>query len=175
MPINVIIFAHAITNIGTVELNVDKAYTLSQNDVLVTRALYYRYSSWLLGYLVEVLKDYKLAEDYLVEIFKEVPYRLNEFTQTDSNPWLRLQQLAKNKLVSYTRSKRMFDGQIDGQVSERIRFDRYVGTMTTEQQLVFCAVYYYQQPTAVLAHELKKSDEEVKKILREAFTIIRHG
>ncbi|QJD97400.1 sigma-70 family RNA polymerase sigma factor [Mucilaginibacter robiniae] len=157
------------------KLNIDSSGPLSQNDVLVIRALYYRYSSWLLGYLVEVVKDYKLAEDYLVEIFKEVPLRLSDFTKTDMTPWLQLQQLARIKLSSFARSKRLFEKQADMHMAERIQLDRYISIMTTEQQLVFCGIYYFQQPTAMLASELNKSDEDVKRILKEAFTIIRHG
>lgn len=156
-------------------LNIERTQSLSSNDVLVTRALYYRYSSWLLGYLIAVVKDYELAEQYMVDIFKEVPNRLHEFTGSDSSPWLCLQVLAKSKLTGYTRALRSGKSNIDSSSAERLRFDNYVNAMTTEQQIVFCGVYYYQKPTALLAQELNKADDEVKKILKEAFLIIKNG
>jgi len=158
-----------------VNLNIERTQSLSSNDVLVTRALYYRYSSWLLGYLIAVVKDYELAEQYMVDIFKEVPNRLHEFTGSDSSPWLCLQVLAKSKLTGYTRALRSGKSNIDSSSAERLRFDSYVNAMTTEQQIVFCGVYYYQKPTALLAQELNKADDEVKKILKEAFLIIKNG
>jgi DNA-directed RNA polymerase specialized sigma24 family protein len=158
-----------------VKLNVERPQNLSSNDVLVTRALYYRYSSWLLGYLMTVVKDYDLAEQYLVDVFKEVPNRLPEFTGSESNPWLCLQQLAKSKLKNYTRTLRSGVAIKDQGTAERLRFDSYVNAMTTEQQIVFCGVYYYQKPTALLAQELNKADDEVKKILKEAFLMIKNG
>lgn len=156
-------------------LNIDRSTSLSSNDVLVTRALYYRYSSWLLGYLMAVVKDYELAEQYLVEIFKEVPNRLQDFTGSESSPWLCLQVLAKGKLKGYTSALRTNKSNINFDSMERLKFDSYVNSMTTEQQIVFCGVYYYQKSTALLAHELNKADDEVRKILKEAFLMIKNG
>lgn len=156
-------------------LNIDRSRSLSSNDVLVTRALYYRYSSWLLGYLMVALKDYELAEQYLVEVFKEVPSRLHEFTGAESSPWVCLQLLAKNKLKGYAGALRTGIAKADLDSEERLKFDSYVSNMTTEQQIVFCGVYYYQKTTALLAQELNKADDEVKKILKEAFLMIKNG
>jgi DNA-directed RNA polymerase specialized sigma24 family protein len=158
-----------------VNLNIDRPQSLSSNDVLVTRALYYRYSSWLLGYLMTVVKDYELAEQYLVEIFKEVPSRLQDFTGSNSSPWLALQLLAKSKLKEYTRALHVGKEKNNIDSAERLKFDSYVNAMTTEQQIVFCGVYYYQKSTALLAQELNKADNEVKKILKEAFLMIKNG
>lgn len=157
------------------KLTIDKAKTLTNNDVLVTRALYYRYSSWLLGYLMEVVKDYEEAEQYLLDIFKEVPYRLHEFTGADSKPWLCLQDMAKAKLKGITEGLRVNKPKNKIGSHERLRFDTFVSAMTTEQQIVFCGVYYYQKGTDVLAQELNKTDQEVKRILREAFIMIKNG
>ena len=156
-------------------LNIDRSPRLSSNDVLVTRALYYRYSSWLLGYLMAVVKDYELAEQYLVDIFKDVPSRLHEFTGSESSPWLCLQVLAKSKLKGYASALRANKAKTNFDSMERLKFDSYVDAMTTEQQIVFCGVYYYQKSTALLAQELNKADDEVKKILKEAFLMIKNG
>ena len=156
-------------------LKIDRSPGLSSNDILVTRALYYRYSSWLLGYLMAVLKDYALAEQYLVEVFNEVPNRLHEFTGSESSPWLCLQVLAKSKLKGYTNTLRSNQSNTNFDSLERLKFDGYVNAMTTEQQIVFCGVYYYQKSTVLLAQELNKADDEVRKILKEAFLMIKNG
>jgi len=158
-----------------VNLKIDRSPGLSSNDVLVTRALYYRYSSWLLGYLMAVVKDYELAEQYLLEVFKEVPNCLHEFTGSENSAWLRLQVLAKSKLKGYTNTLRTAGTKTNVASDERLKFDSYVSNMTTEQQIVFCGVYYYQKSTVLLAQELNKADDEVKKILKEAFLKIKNG
>jgi len=155
------------------KLTIKKSVKLSSNDVLVTRALYYRYSSWLLGYLMEVVKDYEQAQYYLIEVFKDVPHRLDELTGTDSNPWMGLQTMAKGKLVNFDNGPRL--RKPNNATDERLRFDSYVSAMTTEQQVVFCGVYYYQKSTAILALELNKTDQEVKQILKDAFIMIKNG
>lgn len=152
-------------------LNIEQTRNLTNNEVLITRALYYRYSSWLLGYLIEVVQDYSIAEQYLIEVFKEVPYRLEEFEGPDSQRWKNLRKLAQSKL----RGVRVRDFKDDGMSTERIKFDGFVSNLTIEQQIVFCGVYYYQKPTSTLAQELNMADTDVKRILKEAFTMIKNG
>ncbi len=143
------------------------------NAVLVARALYYRYSSWLLGYLLEVLKDHRLAEQYLVEIFKEVPARL---TDLHEHPWIGLKALAKAKLLGHFNGLRIKDMVDDlSNTGDRLKFDSFISTMSTEQQIVFCGVYYYQRSTQNLAEEMGITDQEVKRILKEAFVMIKNG
>ncbi|MVN93134.1 hypothetical protein GO816_18525 [Mucilaginibacter sp. HME9299] len=152
-------------------LNIEKAQHLTNSDILATRALFYRYGSWLLGYIVEIVKDHEVAEQYLADIFKEVPYKLNELNSTGSDSWKQLRMLAQARLkTAYNRNlsgKELF--------SERLKFDGVVSGLTIEQQIVFCGVYYYQKSTAILAHELNLTDAEVKKILREAFIMMKNG
>ena len=46
--------------------------------------------------------------------------------------------------------------------------------MTPEQEQVFCGMHYHGKSTATLAAELGKSEDAVKIILKESFTIIRN-
>jgi len=47
--------------------------------------------------------------------------------------------------------------------------------MSDEQKLVFCYVYYKGKTTAQLAAELDRSEESIRKALKEAFAIIKKG
>ncbi|MDT3404865.1 RNA polymerase sigma factor [Mucilaginibacter terrae] len=152
-------------------LNIEQTRNLSNNEVLITRALYYRYSSWLLGYLIELVKDKDIAEQYLVDIFKEVPKHLEDFDGPDTLRWKNLRKLAQSKL----RGVRVRNTNKDIMSSERIKFDGFVSNLTIEQQIVFCGVYYYQKSTSTLAQELNIADTDVKRLLKEAFTMIKNG
>lgn len=154
-----------------VNVNIEQSRSLTNDEVLATRALYYRYSSWLLGYLLEVVKEYTIAEQYLVDIFKEVPYCLEDFAGPDAQRWKNLRKLAQTKL----RGLRVRDVRDNNVSAERLRFDGFVNNLTIEQQIVFCGVYYYQKPTEVLAVELNKTDADIRKILKDAFIKIKNG
>ncbi len=142
--------------------------------MVATRALYDRYGNMLLGYITRVVKDKKLAEEYLIEVFKEVPRQLDSLTLTNESTWLRLQLLAKQKLSNFATTLRSCSSRdfvkMDGSDT-----DRYLDSMNMEQRFVFCGVYYNQQPIASLAQELGKSEEDIRLILRQAFSIIRNG
>ncbi|WP_295767031.1 hypothetical protein [uncultured Mucilaginibacter sp.] len=152
-------------------LNIEKAQHLTNSEILATRALFYRYGSWLLGYIVEIVKDHEVAEQYLADIFKEVPYKINELSGTGSDSWKQLRMLAQAKL------KAAYHRNLSGKdfFAERVKFDGVVSSLTIEQQIVFCGVYYYQKSTTILAHELNSTDAEVKRILREAFMMMKNG
>jgi len=154
-----------------VNVNIEQTQSLTNNEVLATRALYYRYSSWLLGYLIEVVKDYTIAEQYLVEVFKEVPNRLDEFSGPQNQHWKILRKLAQSKL----RGVRVRDLKDDATSPERLKFDGFVSNLTIEQQIVFCGVYYYQKSTETLAAELNMADADIKRMLKEAFIMIKNG
>jgi DNA-directed RNA polymerase specialized sigma24 family protein len=157
-----------------VELKVENRKVLTGGEVSATRALYDRYGNLLLGYIFRVVKDTKLAEEYLIEIFKEVPYHLNNLNSSGENTWLQLQTLAKRKLSGFAATMRSCSSK-DFVKSDGSDTDKYVSVMSMEQRFVFCGVYYYQQSVASLAHELGKTEESVRMILREAFKIIRNG
>ena len=154
-----------------VNVNIEQPRSLTNNEVLATRALYYRYSSWLLGYLIEVVKDYTIAEQYLVEVFKEVPNRLDDFSGPQNQHWKVLRNLAQSKLHGV----RVRDLNKDTTSPERLKFDGFVSNLTVEQQIVFCGVYYYQKSTQILAAELNMTDADIKKILKDAFIMIKNG
>jgi hypothetical protein len=47
--------------------------------------------------------------------------------------------------------------------------------MTLEQLHVFCGLHYHGKNTITLAAELGKSEDDIRKILKESFTLIRNS
>ncbi|MBS7563646.1 sigma-70 family RNA polymerase sigma factor [Mucilaginibacter sp. Bleaf8] len=155
------------------ELRVENQKVLTANDVTATRALYDRYGNLLLGYITKVVNDRKLAEEYLVDIFKEIPFRLSEFSQNQGNAWLRLQMIAKQKLAGCARAQQ--EHALTNSIKATGRGDEFLSLMNEQQRFVFCGIYYYQQPVSWLAQELGTTANDIRKILREAFKVIRNG
>lgn len=131
-------------------------------------ALYQRYGGLLLGYITEVVKDKTLAEQCLVEVFKEVFGKLEEYTYAD-NTWITLQQLAKKVLLKFNTVT-----QQGNYINEASATNSYVKLMNHEQQLVFYGLHYQQKNIATLANELNKTEDTIRQLLREALIIIRN-
>lgn len=132
-------------------------------------SVYDRYAAMLLGYIFEVVGDKKVAEDYLAKIFNGLAQNFNDIDWSMGNNWLLLQRYAKNQLVK-------FDSAAEGcqtQFSHYNLKNKYLNKMTGEQKLVFCNIYYSKKTTAQVAAEINKPEELIKKLLKEAFTIIR--
>jgi DNA-directed RNA polymerase specialized sigma24 family protein len=141
-----------------------------QTKPLSIHSLYDDYAAMLLGYIYEVVKDKKVAEDFLVKTFSSVAQKFNDIDWGESNSWCQLQRIAKNELAAYNQATEGCE------TSEATIFslpNKYLNKMTDEQQLVFCNIYYRKKTTAQLAAEINKSEELVKKLLKEAFTMIR--
>lgn len=135
--------------------------------------LYDRYAGMLLGYLSEVVKDQKQAEQHLVNIFNNIPEHLSELSSTETNTWCQLQRLAKKHLTgSSVADNGEYTG--NGMTIEPGR-NKFLDRMTNEQQVIFCGVYYNHKTITQLAAELNKPEELIRKTLREAFAIIRKG
>jgi hypothetical protein len=135
-----------------------------------TYALYQRYGSLLLGYITEVLNDNILAEQCLIEVFKQVQGKIGEYTQADSC-WIRLQRLAKNILGGYQKPVTDGSNYTNGHTTTH---NKYTGLMSPEQQLVFCGMHYQQKDVNALAAELNKTQNHIRQLLREALIIIRN-
>lgn len=131
-------------------------------------ALYQRYGGLLLGYITEVVKDKTLAEQCLVEVFKEVFGKLEEYTYAD-NTWITLQQLAKKVLLKFNTVT-----QQGNYINEASATNSYVKLMNHEQRLVFYGLHYQQKNIATLANELNKTEDTIRQLLREALIIIRN-
>jgi hypothetical protein len=140
------------------------------NAYQATYALYQRYGSLLLGYITEVLNDSILAEQCLIEVFKQVQGKIGDYTQAD-NSWIHLQRLARNILGGY--QKPVIDGS-NSTNGHTITNNKYTGLMSPEQQLVFCSIHYEQKDIATLAVELNQTHDQIRQLLREALIIIRN-
>lgn len=134
--------------------------------------LYDRYADKLLGYLSEIVKDHRLAEQHLVNIFNNIPQHLNELNNADTNTWCQLQRLAKKHLISLPVAKH---AKPAGAITIEPGSNKFFDQMTNEQQVVFYNVYYNSKTITQLAEELNKPVELIRKTLREAIAIIRKG
>jgi hypothetical protein len=133
--------------------------------------LYDRYAGKLLGYISEIVKDHRVAEQHLVNIFNNIPQHLSELNSAETNTWCQLQRLAKKHLMGSSVAN---NGGHTGVAIEPGR-NKFLDRMTNEQQVVFCGVYYNHKTIMQLATELNKPEELIRKTLREAFAIIRKG
>jgi hypothetical protein len=95
------------------------------------QALYNRYAGMLLGYIFDVVKDEKLAEQYLVDTFKDVSAQVDEFADGAANDYCKLQLLARKKLAPF------FDTIKDCTVTDAVtngngtRTNKYIERMNT--------------------------------------------
>ncbi|RFZ83324.1 hypothetical protein DYU05_14410 [Mucilaginibacter terrenus] len=134
------------------------------------QGLYNSYADMLLGYIYEVVKSKSVAEQYLVEIFNELNFAdIAAITKPGVNTYCRLQQLARNKVAAFTSSK-----ADDTSKSTVVMRNRFTDLMTAEQQQVFCGVHYHGKTISKLSLELKKPEDEIKRILKQSFILIRN-
>jgi DNA-directed RNA polymerase specialized sigma24 family protein len=131
--------------------------------------LYDKYAAMLLGYIFEVVGDKVVAEEYLVRIFSGLAQNFNEKDWRTDNNWSLLQTYAKHQLAKFDNAA---TGCQTGFTNHNTQ-NRYLNKMTEEQKQVFCNIYYRKKTTAQLAAEIDKSEELIKKLLKESFTIIR--
>ena len=152
----------------------DNNQQLIQNKpVYNIRELYDKYASMLLGYIYHIVKDHALAEQYLIDTFKEIPQHLHEINEAGSNAWLQLQKLAGKKVKGFLENLKEGEKQGLAVIGSYLARNKFLAMMTPEQQIVFCNVYYHHQTTANLSAELKITEEAVRKLLKEAFSIMR--
>jgi len=134
------------------------------------RGLYDRYAGMLLGYIFEIVKDSKLAEDCLVRIFCELSAEFGAENAGGPQNWSQLQRFARGKLgplpVVSAKVAR-------GDLALRRSDDLYLAALSAEQKQVFLEIYYHGKTVAMLAAELNKTEEFIRKTLKEAFAILR--
>ncbi|OOQ59200.1 hypothetical protein BC343_28990 [Mucilaginibacter pedocola] len=137
--------------------------------------LYNSYSSMLLGYLLEALKDKQAAEQYLVEIFSQLEFTdIQAITKPGVNTYCQLQMIARKKLSAFLAT--VDDCAEPAKTSQPrvISGNKFIDMMSHEQQTVFCGVHYHGKSINALSAELEKPEAEIKRILKESFTIIRN-
>lgn len=157
------------------KLQTNEQYIPVRSNVSFARELYDRYGSMLLGYITDVVKDRQIAENYLVDIFSELPAHIDEYSSNEHKDWLYLQSFAKSKLASIAASRQdciAFDNSVHQKWSS---LGSQLASLSPMQRTVFCGMYYHQKSLKVIAEELKQPESVIKQILREVFTIIRNG
>jgi 23S rRNA maturation mini-RNase III len=154
-----------------VNTQVQNSAPVGQSRLLLVHKLYQQYAGMLLGYIVDVVKNQAIAEQYLVAVFKDVTHELDELTNQDVSTFCHLQAMARKKLAEYFNGTVQHNG--DGKNKPSICNNKYTQQMTHEQQLVFCGVHWHGKTITSLAAELNKPEESIRKILKDCFTIIR--
>lgn len=143
-----------------------------QTGALTKHTLYTKYSGMLLGYIAEVVKNNKLAEQYLVDLFTELnESQIKQLTQPGVNTFIGLQQMARKKLAAFAAT--LADCKPDARPKTEPIKNSYIERMNAEQQFVFCGIHYHSKTIGTLAIELDKTEDRIKQILKESFTIIR--
>jgi hypothetical protein len=146
-----------------------------KNKLSATHNIYNTYAGMLLGYLTDIVKDRQLAENYLVEVFNELPDYLTDYYSAERSVWVQLQALAKSKLTSFFESKtdcKVVEEEAFHSPASRVGYR--LNKLSTLQRNVFCGLYYHNKPVNALARELKQSEESIKRLLKEAFSIIKN-
>lgn len=139
------------------------------------RSLYDRHAGMLLGYIFGVVKDRKLADKYLVQLFCDLSQHFHEIDWESNNNWCLLQRFAKEKLAAFTFADKVNETQETADLNMHDSGNKYLAKLTDEQKLVFCEVYYRGKTVAAISEELKKTEDLIRKTLKEAFAIIRKG
>ncbi|MEO7211392.1 hypothetical protein [Mucilaginibacter sp.] len=138
------------------------------------QSLYNSYANMLLGYLFEALKNKTVAEQYLVDIFNELQFSdIQAISKPGVNTFCQLQMMARKKLTSFSTIADECADADDKPKGVVVSGNKFIDLMSAEQQIVFCGVHYHGKTTTWLATELIKSEEEIKRILKESFIIIR--
>ncbi len=138
---------------------------LTEQNPYNIHELYDKYAGMLFGYICEVVKDTQLAEQSLISFYSTVKDHLHELNADGANTWCQLHQLLKKHLSA---SNRPIERDMISHSG-----NRYPGMMNTEQEYVFYHVYYHGKSTAELSYILNKPEEQVRKDLKSAFTILR--
>ncbi|WP_214071183.1 sigma factor-like helix-turn-helix DNA-binding protein [Mucilaginibacter sp. dw_454] len=150
---------------------VKQNHALLRAKPLSTHTLYDAYAGMLLGYIFEVVKDHKIAEDYLVKTFSSIAKNFNDVNWDEINIWCQLQRFAKNELTAFHKA---IDGyEVPAGDTPATLPNLYLDRMTDEQKLVFCNIYYSNKTTTQLAEEINRPEKHIKQLLKEAFAIIR--
>lgn len=128
----------------------------------------------LFGYIYEIVRDNKIAEQQLINIYNYIPDHINELDGEGANTWCQLLRLAK-KYMEFSKGA-LYNNQLyRADLNEYNDCNRFLGLLTIEQKQVFCNIYYYGKTTAELSKELNRSEELIRIALKEALIIIKKG
>ena len=135
--------------------------------------LYDKYAGMILGYIYDIVKDNKLAEQHLVTFYSGLPANYKDAIPDGENTWCHLQRLVKKQLSGFNN-----DVKADYQPKEidLVTYNnrnKFLKLMTHEQKEVFCGIYHYGKTISQLAAEQNTNEDFIRKTLKEAFAIIK--
>ncbi|WP_316821090.1 hypothetical protein [Pedobacter gandavensis] len=137
------------------------------------KRLYDRYAGMLLGYIFEVVKDRKLAEDYLVKIFSALSLQYENSGEEGFNNWCQLLKFAKTKLQQFyavNGDEQIYHRKgLDLVAAVNPRLDR----LNESQRRVFCEIYHHGKTISALSIALNTTEDLTRKTLKEAFLIMK--
>jgi hypothetical protein len=142
--------------------------------VQTKQGLYNSYANMLLGYLFEAVKDMVVAEQYLVDIFNKLQFAdIQAITKPGVNTFCQLQMMARKKCAEFSATVTGCADPNATQTGVQIPNNKFIKMMGPEQQQVFCGIHYHGKTIGTLATELNQTEEAIRRILKESFTIIR--
>lgn len=146
---------------------------LVENEPLSVRSLYDKHAGMLLGYIYEVIKDRKLAEEYLVQLFCDLSQEFDGMNWDGKNSWCQLHRFAKVKLAAFKDKVKEGEEEAGPGLMMYGLHNRHLVQLTGEQKKVFCDIYYHGKSIAEISGELNKTEDLIRKTLKEAFAIMR--
>ncbi|MBB2149247.1 hypothetical protein [Pedobacter gandavensis] len=135
--------------------------------------LYDRHAGKLLGFIFEVVKDRKLAEDYLVKIFSALSLQHNQQGEEGIHTWCQLLKFAKTKLQQLPVEHRGMEAYDRSAMTVMHPSNTYLDRLTEMQRMVFCEVYHHGKTISALSIALNTTEDLTRKTLKEAFLIMR--
>jgi hypothetical protein len=149
--------------------------TFAEGKSLAVHNLYNNYAAMLLGYIFEVVKNRSEAEQYLIAVFTDAQSQIDEFYKPGVNAFCRLQLMARKKLADFFLS--IGECNIGGSQHQQpfTGKNKFIQQMDTQQQFVFCGLHWHGKTIGKVAAELNKTENDIRKILKECFTIIRNS
>ncbi|HEY0174886.1 MAG TPA: sigma factor-like helix-turn-helix DNA-binding protein, partial [Pedobacter sp.] len=110
----------------------------------------------------------------LVQLFCDLSSHFNEINWDEGNSWRQLHKFTKDKLSVFVHPVKNC-GHAEAELVIHDSQNGYLERLTEEQKQVFCAVYYDSKTIREISVELNKTDDLIRKTLKEAFSIIRKG
>ena len=155
-------------------LKINRQVVIEDNAETI-RSLYNRHAGMLLGYIYEVVKDRKLSEELLVQVFCELSEQFDQINWDGTNSWCQLQRFAKERLSAFHESIKDCDEPPATSLMMEGQRNRHLKQLTEEQRQIFCGMYYHGKSIAEISEELKITEDLTRKALKEAFAIMRKG
>jgi len=152
-------------------LKIERRPSLAQQPVS-PHDLYDRYGAMLLGYIVEIVKERTVAEQYLIKIFCDLSKEFDDINWSDGSMWIQLQRFAKDRLAVLIDTSVNSYSPVAG--IEKHTGNKQLEKLNHEQRIVFCEIYYNRKKIAEIAMELNKTEDSIRKTLKEAFAIMRN-